>query len=249
MAEITAEVTCQSDKERVLMNIAVDTSGSVHDQMRRLVIGWSLRYKFDRPAPQFVPMELAQNISMPLKPGDIIRCTTNSNHPWGIGEYVEHGKEYSCYVLREIGSDRLLNMRNESIEVLRFMDPHRLYTGKKYQLYCWVHKAFSARYNKDYDYYKKVGDISFNGGQLEFWSRAHVWIYEKREEKLYAQQKLYAQPRRFQMNWDQKTRLKDIVQTMSDQGFEKDFEYGPVEPENSGVVTFTKKSLEKVLGL
>lgn len=43
-----------SDRERVLMNIAVDTAGTVHDEMQRHECGWTLRHTFGKPSPQFV---------------------------------------------------------------------------------------------------------------------------------------------------------------------------------------------------
>src|SRR5690348_13756155 len=96
-----------SDRERVLMAIAVQTAGTVHDQMKRLDYGgWQLRFIFDRPAPQFIPTELADIIKMPLVPGDIVRCKTNPYHAWGISEFVER-RGVADFVLKQIGSDKL----------------------------------------------------------------------------------------------------------------------------------------------
>lgn len=243
----------QSDRDRVLMNIAVDTSGTVHDEMRRLKKGWTLRFIFDRPAGQFIPTEMAKAIQMPLVPGDIVRCRTNPKHPWGISEYVEDIPDGA--LLRQIGSDRLLNMTNESFDVLRFMTPSRLYTGKKLQVYNWASgKAFSKRYNPDADYYKRCGGVEFSGelpgyqpprnapvGQVVIWSRAHIWAQEKRQ----GDATTYAHPRSFVLTWSKSTRLRDIVAAMKAQGFAEDFEYTPEKPEvgNAGFSSFTRESL------
>lgn len=79
----------RSDFERVLMNIAVDTAGTVHDSMKRFINGWQLRFIFDKPAPQFIPIAMAKSISMPLTPGAVVRCVTNPNHRWGISIFVK----------------------------------------------------------------------------------------------------------------------------------------------------------------
>lgn len=216
-----------TDRERVLMNIAVDTAGTVHNTMRRLHSGWQLRFSFDHPSPQFVPRPLAKAIGMEMVPGDIVRCTTNPDHRWGIAELVEW-EEGSCYLLREIGGDALCRIVNEDVEVLRFMLPSRLYTGVKHRLHAWASiKAFMPRYNPDASHLKRCGGVSFEGDTLIIWSRAHIWIKEQRRE---GEATMYAQPRKFTLQWSNKTRLKDIVAAMREQGFGDEFEYGPEMP-------------------
>jgi hypothetical protein len=236
----------RSDFERVLMNIAIDTAGSVHDEMRRLASGWQLRFTFDCPAPQFIPLEMAKAIDMPLKKGDIVRCQTNPNHHWGISVFVEQLK-YSEWLLQEIGGDRQLKMGNESLDVLRFMQPSRLYTGHQRQVYLWASsKAFSKRYNKQADYFKRCGGVTFNGDTLIIWCRPHIWTMEKKGEDGVT---LYAQPKKFTMQWGEKTRLKDIITTMRDQGFGSEFEFSPMKPTEgqAGYARFTKSDLEKII--
>lgn len=235
-----------TDRERVMMNIAVDTSGTVHDTFKRIEGGWTLRYRFDRPAPQFIPTVMADTIGLPLKNGDIVRCQTNPNHAWGISELME---QTGCgnYLLREIGGDALLNMGNEMVEVLRFMDGARLYTGVKNRVYRWAsNSAFSTRYNPDADYWKRCGGVEFDGNKLKIWMRPHIFVAEKRQKDGPV---TYAQPKMFELEWSKKTRLKDIVNAMREQGFAEDFEYGPDEPTNgnAGVVKITRDSLVKTL--
>lgn len=234
----------RSDFERVLMNIAIDTAGSIHDKMKQIKNGWTLRFRFDNPAPQFIPTIMAENIGMPLKKGDIVKCVTNPNHHWGISVFIEQ-RGYSDWLLQEIGGDKLLNMNNESLEVLRFMNPSHLYTGKKYQVYKWGYKAFLERYNKNTDYFKRCGGIEFNEDNLTIWSRPHIWVMERSKDGI----TLYAQPKKFTMKWKDKTRLKDIVNSMNEQGFGEEFEYTPEKPTEgqTGYTSFTKSDVEKIL--
>ena len=235
-----------SDRDRVLMNIAVKTAGSVHDKMRQLDIGWSVRFLFDRPAPQFVPAEMADQLGMPMKPGDIVRCQTNPYHRWGIAELVKcYG--FSDFVLREIGGDALFNMGNESLDVLRFMPESLLYTGAKYRIHEWASgKAFRRPHNPDADHFKRCGGVKFDGDTLIVWSRPHVFGAERQQK---GGPTLYAQPRKFTLPWGEKTRLKDIVNAMREQGFAEDFEYAPEEPTEgqSGYAKFTRADIERIL--
>lgn len=233
------------DRERVLMNIAVDTSGYCFDTFERLNGGWKLKFRFGRCAPQFVPEEMATKLNMPLKPGDIIRCSTNPNHAWGISELVEK-TGFSDFLLRMIGGEKLLNMGNESVDVLRFMSPYRLYTGHKFQVYKWASsKAFSTRYNPQADYFKRCGGVDIDGDDLIIWSRPHIWASEKTIDGV----TLFAQPRRFAMKWSDKTKLKDIVGAMLSQGFADEFEYLPTEPTEgqAGRAKITRDALLGVL--
>lgn len=239
-------VTKESDKLRVLRNIAIDTSGTVHDKMERLSIGWSMRFRFRDPVPQFLPVELAQAINMPLKKGDIVRCVTNPNHPWGISEYIKRLDGYGEFLLREIGSDRLLRMGNEMLDVLRFMDPSRLYTGKKHQLYVWAsQKAFMERYNPNADYFKRCGGVEIveDPNELRIWSRPHVWMQGADKNGM------FSQPRKMEIRWNKKTRLRDIVVAMNEQGFGDEFEKKPTEPTNGtgGCAKFTKEDIETLV--
>jgi hypothetical protein len=224
------------------MNIAIDVAGTVHDTMERLACGWNLRFTFDSPSAQFIPPELAERIEMPMRAGDIIRCVTNPNHLWGISELIEvHGN--GNFLLREIGGNRLCNMGNESVHVLRFMHPSRLYTGSKYKIYQWIiTKAFSERYNPDGDYLKRCGGVQFDGDMLTIWSRPHIWSMEKVNE---SKETLYAHPKKFTMQWSDKTKLRDIINSMKDQGFADDFEFFPEKPTEgqTGFVTFTRDRL------
>jgi len=237
-----------NDRERVLLNIAVDVAGSVHDRMEQLDGGWCLRFTFGRPAAQFIPLELADRLEQPLKPGDIVRCQTNPNHAWGISEFVESFGN-STYLLRLIGGKKLLRMRNERLEVMRFEDPSRVYTGAKHRVFRWASQAaFLERYNPDADYFKCCGGIEFQSDLLIIWCRPHIWRMEKKAEDGTV---LYAQPKKFAMTWSERTKLKDIVSAMRSQGFGQDFEYGPSKPTEgqAGYFTVTRDDLLAAIGV
>jgi len=232
--------------ERVLMNIAVDTAGSCFDKMVRLNGGWHLRFRFDHPVAQFIPLEMAESIDMPLKKGDIVRCKTNPNHHWGISVYVDK-LGYSDWLLQEIGGDAQLKMYNEDLDVLRFMNPTRLYTGHQQKVYQWASsKAFSERYNEEARQFKRCGGVEFDGDILTIWCRAHIFAMERQGDN---EEILYAQPKKFTIPWGKTTRLKDIIAAMSEQGFGSDFEYAPEKPTEgqAGYASFTHVAVRKPL--
>ena len=237
-----------SEKERVLKNILLQTTRCIWDRSIQVINSWTLMSRHNNIPPQFIPREMAKVINMPLKPGDIVKCSTNPNHDWGISEYREPGPEYSSWILKEIGSDRLLRMFNEDLEVLRFMPEHLLYTGLKYKLWNWAQKAFWQRYNPEYEYTKRFGGAEFVDDKLIIWSRSHIWRTSISPKMCPV---LLAQPKKFVIEYDKKIRLKDIVFQMIDQGFAEDYEYLPNLPEEGqfGYVSFTAKDIQNILGL
>lgn len=235
-----------NDRERVLMNIAVQTSGSIFDTMEKLPNGWAMRFSYRSPSPQFVPEEVAKLIGIPIVPGDIVRCVTNPNHAWGISELVKFKSSHE-FLLREIGGEKLCNMGNESIDVLRFMPPHLLYTGVKMKLYTWVtRKAFSEQYNPDANHFIRCGGVEFEGDTLVIWIRPHAFDCERRMEDGTTQ---YAHPRKVTLKWSEKTRLKDIVSAMRDQGFADEFDYSKDKPTNGmgGCVIMNREDIENMI--
>lgn len=239
-----------NDTERILFNIAIETSGSCHDRMKRVKNGWTLRTIFDRPAAQFIPLEMAEDLEMPLEKGDIVRCETNRSHQWSISKFTDHlgsngafgSAEYLC---QKIGSTETCRIHNERISVLRFMPPNMLLYGKEKQIYDWCYKAFEKKYNKDADYFKRCGGVEIKHDKATVWSRAHIWEQEKIENG----KTLYSLPKKFEIPWNKKTRLKDIVLEMKKQGFAKKYEYAESEPAYGmgGCCKITKESLTKIL--
>jgi len=247
---MSKSITNDNDRARVLLNIAIATSGSCHDKMIAVKYGWTMRTSFGSPSPQFLPYELCEVINMPLQEGDIIRCETNRSHKYSISKFIKinsnngafGSKEYLC---QEIGGEERCRISNESISILRFMDKSLLYTGKENQIYNWARKSFLGRYNTNADYYKRCGGVDITGNLLTIWSRPHIWAIDKKiNEKT-----MYAHPRKFVMEWDKSTRLKDIVNHLNENGFADDYEYKEDEPifGMGGCVKITKDSLSKMI--
>lgn len=199
------------DKLRVLRNIAVDTARSSHDRLTTKGPRMTLSI-LNKPAPQFMDVHIAKSIGQPLRKGDIVKCQSNPNHPHGISEFV-YALSHADYILREIGTGIEIAMRNESLDVLRFMAPHRLYTGRRYQLYLLTLKAFSSRYNPKADHKYRPGSIEVltDPKEIRAYERAHVWYQETPEG--------FTRPRLHTIPYNSSTRLKDIVNAMLANGF------------------------------
>jgi len=240
-----------NDTERILLNIAIETSGSCHNRMEQIKNGWTLRTIFDRPAAQFLPLEMLKEMGMPLEKGDIIRCETNRSHEWSISKFVDYisddgGDWGSCeYLCQKIGSHETCRVHNESITVLRFMPQNLLLYGKAKQIHDWCHKAFRERYNEDADYFKRCGGVEIKHDTAIVWSRPHIFAHEKKGED---GDTLYALPKKFEIPWNKKTRLKDIIAEMKKQGFGEDYEYSKTESEEGmgGCTKITKKDIAGV---
>lgn len=105
------------------------------------------------------------------KKGDVVYCVTSSfqNHDWVIsifeGYKSENGGAWgsSEFILREIGSNRICNMSNESLYVIDGLDPIRMLEGDKHQLYLKIRKTFS----RHGDEWHLFGGIDFNDEKQE----------------------------------------------------------------------------------
>ena len=106
--------------------------------------------------------------------------------------------------------------------------------------------CFLKRYNPDADYFKRCGGVDIMPEKMTVWLRAHIWQQEKRQKDGSI---LYAQPRKFIIPWSKKTRLKDIVGYMREQGFAEDYEWAEVEPTEGmgGCTKITRDTLVKSL--
>ena len=96
----------------------------------------------------------------PLQPGDLVTTmTTLSPNEWMVG--LVHEVKPDCVVIREIGSDRLCDYRNESFiridkEILGF----EILEGIQYKTYKKVIKAFAE---SDFSYTFRFKGITFQG--------------------------------------------------------------------------------------
>jgi hypothetical protein len=102
--------------------------------------------------------------------GDLVLCDTSATHPWSIGWYVGHEFDGSgSAVIREIGSGRLCNMRNESFVPVVGMRPLELLEGARYRFLQKVYGAFS-----------RGGEWLYRFGGLDFPEDGigRIWIRE-----------------------------------------------------------------------
>ena len=229
------------------MNIAVQIASSPWDKMERMPQGWYLRTRFKKLVPQFVPIEMATDLKLPVKIGDIVKCCTNPNHEWGISELVERNG-YDHWKLRLIGGDNVLRMYNESFEVLRFIQQHFILTGLRWKIYRWCQKAFLLRYNDAADdYMTRFGGAIVDEQEATVWERPHIVAHEK---QINGETK-YVIPRKHVIAFNSKTKLRDIVMEMQAGGFGSDFEYGDEPPTEgmAGCATFKRDDLVRDLGL
>jgi len=242
-----------TDKERVLMNIAIETGSCVGECIRSTPEGWRIRVAHGRPAAQFMSTGCAEAIGLPLKEGDIVRCFTNPNHDWGISEYV--GIESSdggafgsvVWLLREIGGERILRMSNESLYVLRFMPQHLLLTGFRMKLWNWSQDAFTRRCNAKADRYTwRWGGCEFDGDCMTVWVRHHVFGITKMVDGV----EMHAVPKKVTIPCSRKTRRKDIVAAVNE-ATKTDCEWSEKEPTVGmvGCARITRRDLLDALGL
>jgi hypothetical protein len=160
-----------SDKERILRNIALALDRAAHvsrDQREvETVVGMRMA-RVDcwdnEPVAQFIPLQSYTGVGCLPPPGTIVRCGTNPHHDWGISRYVQGSgnDRVDPWILREIGSDRLLQMRNERLEVLIGVPAADLLEGWEWKVYLWSQKALLARYNEKADEF----DFRWRGAEV-----------------------------------------------------------------------------------
>lgn len=227
-----------TEKERVLKNIACQISThSTLATFKTIIPGVRLLMSFnDTPVPQFLPMYVSEQLNLPLEIGDIVMCMTNRNHKWAISEYrgkcSDHTGPFgtSEFYLREIGGKDIVRMGNEMVDVLRFIPEKFLYTGYKRKMYLWAKKAFSPQYNPDIDdFVIKCGGVFVRDKSILVYKRPHIFFQEKTENGT----TIYAQPKKYIVSWNTKTRLKDIISNLNNQGLlDRDWDWSEEEPED-----------------
>lgn len=210
-----------NNKERILLTV-------IRDLVSTMILGkrnedWIWVDHCGDLKPQFLP----DYVRKP-KCGDLVLCQTDSISEWKVSFFVEE-MEHGVYLLKEIGSDRLCRMGNESLCVYVPMNVSDLLVGWKRKVYEWASaKAFRERYNPKADYFIRCGGVEFIADDvIRIWVRPHVWHQQKTEDG----QTLFAQPKFVDVTVSQKTRLKDIITALVDSGrFDDNFDYQASEP-------------------
>ena len=100
-------------------------------------------------------------ISEDPQPGDLVQCLTqyrstwswawledhgdyiNDKHCWAQGDVSKtQGRYAACFLLREIGGNRVIHMGNERLNVLRGIPKSEMLEGHQFKFYVKVQKAF-----------------------------------------------------------------------------------------------------------
>lgn len=141
-----------------------------------------------------------------LEPGMIVFCETSGIHPFTISEVVEV-LEYGRCLLRNLNDGSLCDMGNEAFTPIIGLDADALLTDEQVEFKRKVRKAF-----RQLDNYKhRYGGVDFAG------DKATIWVYERygglglknRQSVPYA----------ITMQWNKRTTIKSIRETMEEQGF------------------------------
>ncbi len=217
-------MSAMTDQQRLLMQLACDTGGMYGEPVLfDAPNSVELRVWFNEVRPQFVPDYAPDELGMPLRPGDIVRCKTaavRGMFPWAVAFYEGTSDASGAfgsdvYLLREIGGDRRCNMSNEMLEVLRFHDPNDYLEGWRNRCRRWVGMAFTSRYNheiEDGGWSRRLGPLWVGPDRMVWYSRQHFAVVGG------------GAMRRFEMPISKATRLKHIVECMNDNGFLDDFD-------------------------
>lgn len=139
----------------------------------------------------------------PVQPGDLVLCNTTGIHDWKIGWVHEISGD--IHTIREIGSDRLCNISNETFTRIAGLDPSDVLEGDEYSFREKVIKAF--RRGDEYMY--RFGGVDFLPDKV-----ARVWVREAhggfgRPSK----------PFSFEMRWNKKTTIAGILRAMIENGY------------------------------
>lgn len=106
--------------------MARDTHEHELTDMERVILDtlWNVkRYLFDHPK---------SGIFDKPTPGDLVLCSTNWRHKWGLAIYVEPLPDsYGGAVLRQLGTGKLLNMYTESFSVFQPLSWETLICGEQ----------------------------------------------------------------------------------------------------------------------
>ena len=138
-----------SDKERILIYL----------------VNWIYRQALYNPRARNEWLDMQPGMISgrnPLQPGDLVTTmTTRSPNEWMVGYVHEVMKDY--VVIREIGSDRLCDYRNEAfLRIDKELLGYEALEGVQYQTYKKVEKAF-AEANISYTF--RFKGISFQGDE------------------------------------------------------------------------------------
>jgi len=186
-----------NDKERILTTI-----------IRGLYFTFGLD-SVNRDLTGYVSFEHNGFNGMP-KVGDLVMCKTSGIHDFTVGfvEEVIDTAWHGC-VIREIGTNRVCKIGNESFATIKGLSSMELLEDKEYRFYFKVLKAF----RRLDDFVHKFGYIEFPGKNI-----VKIWVRERYGGML----TIPSGPYKIEFKYTMKMSIKKIAETMVEHGFGKE---------------------------
>lgn len=136
-----------------------------------------------------------------LQINDIVFCQTSGIHDFTVG-YVVSIDGYSEITIRDIASERTCKIQNDSFLILKNLSEEQLLYGDKWIMRNKIMKAFA----KGDEWLYRYGGVKFENNIV------HIKVRERHALKK-------REPFIISMQWDNKTTIKAILQSMRDGGY------------------------------
>ena len=186
-----------TDKERILFKII---------QRMSLTYSHKLEWGKEYEGVHFAPWKGSLLIDGKLQVGMLVLCQGSGIHDWTIGYTVEKlYDDYSGWIIRELDSDRLCKVSNDSFVPIEGLSNIDLLVKEDYVFYQKILKAF-----------RRGGENWYRFGGID--------IIEKRKWKIFIREKWggidgESKPFYFIIKWNKKTSIKYILQKMVETGY------------------------------
>lgn len=141
----------------------------------------------------------------PIQVGDLVMGITGRISEVKIGVVVEIYPNRELVVIREIGTERLVNYHNERFVRIVGMSPSLLLEGAQYEFQQKVMRAFQ----NGGEYWYRFGGVEFLENQV-----ARIWVREA-----FGGGAKPSNPFSFEMRWNKKTSVKAILTAMRENGY------------------------------
>lgn len=181
-----------SDKERILLQLIVNLAST------QILAGGQLY-----SAESFGDHVHFAYYKKP-EPGDLVLCKTSGIHPYTVGWYVS-GSEYGTSVIREIGTDRLCNVSNDSFLPIVGMYKDHLLERDQRAVYLKVQQAF----RRGGSFGHMFGGLDFEVDEIVITIREYMGGFGKTSI-----------PYKVRMKWTKTMSVKSILEAMSAAGYD-----------------------------
>lgn len=141
--------------------------------------------------------------------GDLVICQGSGRpypHPWVVGWVEsEYDPQTAACTIRELDSDRVCRVSNESFAIVEGMPPELLLTGAQHGFVVKVHKAFARGSEWAYRY----DGVDFRDDTVKIWVREAFGGLGDGESIPFV----------VEMPWTKRTTIKAILATMREAGY------------------------------